>query len=273
MNLESKRVLIFGINILTIIPKNNIIIMYILFSIKGLKRMNYYNIAGLNVKMHFGGKTLTKQAKPYEILDIPEKIDIEINPTVEIMMALHDAHPYSTMDICEYMWTGTEFYQKLLDFDGFMLHSSAVVLDGVAYLFSAKSGTGKSTHTGLWLKVFSERARILNDDKPAIRLIDGKVYASGTPWSGKVDLSVNESVPLQGICFLERSEDNHISKISTKEAISLILEQTIRSNDINVLDKLLTCMEKVLRNVNVYKLGCNMTEEAVWTSYNAMKGL
>lgn len=234
--------------------------------------MNYYSIAGLNVKMHFGGETLKNQTKPYEISNIPKKVDIEINPTVEIMMSLHDEHPYASMNICEYMWTGGEFYNKLLDFDGFMLHSSAVVLDGEAYLFSAQSGTGKSTHTGLWLKKFGDRARILNDDKPAVRLIDGKVYACGTPWSGKTNLSVNECVPLKGICFLERSKENHISKISEKEAIALILEQTMRCNDVAHLDKLLTCVEKVLGNVNIYKLGCNISEEAVETSYRAMKG-
>lgn len=234
--------------------------------------MKYYNIAGLNVKMHFGGETLKKQAKPYELSNEPEKIDIEINPTVEIMLNLHNEYPYASMNTCEYMWTGKEFYEKLLDFDGFMLHSSAVVLDGRAYLFSAESGTGKSTHTGLWLKKFGDRARILNDDKPAIRLFDGKVYACGTPWSGKTDLNINECVPLGGICFLERSKENHISKISAKEAISLMLEQTIKLNDVRLLDKLLACMERVLGNVNIYKMGCNISEEAVETSYNAMRG-
>lgn len=234
--------------------------------------MKYYNIAGLNVSMHFGGETLKNQTKIYEALKVPEKVDIEINPTVAIITALHDKHPYATMNVCEYMWTGSEFYEKLLDFDGFMLHSSAVVLDGEAYLFSAQSGTGKSTHTGLWLEKFGERAKILNDDKPAIRLIDGKVYACGTPWSGKSDLSVNECVPLRGICFLERSEENHIKKISIKEAISLILEQTLKMNNVQNLDKLLGCMEKVLKNISIYKMGCNISEDAVNTSYNAMKG-
>lgn len=233
--------------------------------------MNYYNIAGLNIAMHFAGETMTKQAKAYELKEKPDKIDIEINPTVDIMLKLKEQNPQATMNLCEYMWTGTEFYEKLLDFDGFLLHSSAVVLDGKAYLFSATSGTGKSTHTGLWLKVFGERARILNDDKPAIRKIDGKVYACGTPWSGKDDLSANEIVPLQGICFLERSLDNHISEITAKEAIPLILEQTTRIVSVDGMEKMFSCIENVLSAVKVYKLGCNISEEAVYTSYDAMK--
>ena len=72
-----------------------------------------------------------------------------------------------------------------------LLHSSAVVVDGYAYLFSADSGTGKSTHTGLWKQHFGDRAYIINDDKPAIRKVDGEWYVFGTPWSGKTDTSVN----------------------------------------------------------------------------------
>lgn len=234
--------------------------------------MKYYSIAGLNVAMHFGGQTLTKQAKPYELDAVPEKIDMEINPTVEIILGLLENHPEANANVCEYMWTGTEFYEKLLDFDGFMLHSSAVVVDGKAYLFSATSGTGKSTHTGLWLKVFGERAKILNDDKPAIRIIDGKVYACGTPWSGKSDLSVNEIVPVQGICFLERAKENYISEITIKEAMPRLFEQTIKMRDADKTDKMFSCLEKVFENVKVYKMGCNISEEAAIVAYNKMSG-
>lgn len=234
--------------------------------------MKYYSIAGLNVAMHFGGQTLTKQAKPYEADVVPEKIDMEINPTVEIVLGLLQKHPEANANVCEYMWTGTEFYEKLLDFDGFMLHSSAVVVDGKAYLFSATSGTGKSTHTGLWLKVFGDRAKILNDDKPAIRVIEGKVYACGTPWSGKSDLSVNEIVPVQGICFLERSKDNYISEITIKEAMPRLFEQTIKLRDADKTDKMFSCLEKVFENVKVYKMGCNISEEAAIVAYNKMSG-
>lgn len=234
--------------------------------------MKNYNIAGLNVRMHFGGKTLTTQAKPYESENVPEKADIEINPTVGLILSMLEEHPEADADLCEYMWTGTKFYEGLLDFNGFLLHSSAVVLDGKAYLFSATSGTGKSTHTELWLKVFGDRARILNDDKPAVRVIGGRVYASGTPWSGKVDLSVNETVPIAGICFLERAKENSICEISAKEALPRLLEQTIKPKDAKMFDKLCAILDEVFKNVKVFKLGCNISEEAVQVAYNAMKG-
>ena len=73
------------------------------------------------------------------------------------------------------------------------------------------SGTGKSTHTALWLKNFAPRASIINDDKPAIRIQKDGIFVYGTPWSGKTDQNKNVKVPLQGIAFLERGEENSIT--------------------------------------------------------------
>ncbi len=108
------------------------------------------------------------------------------------------------------------------------LHSSAVVVDGYAYLFSADSGTGKSTHTGLWLEHFKEKAFIINDDKPVLRLENGQWFVYGTPWSGKTDLNINVKAKLGAIVFLERAKENHITPIEVKEAIPLFFNQTVR---------------------------------------------
>ena len=110
-----------------------------------------------------------------------------------------------------------------------MLHSSAVVVDGYAYLFSADSGVGKSTHTDLWLKLLGEKAFIVNDDKPAIRNIDGEWFVYGTPWCGKNNTNKNAKIKLGAIVFLERSEDNWIEQEEIKEAIPKFFKQTIRN--------------------------------------------
>ena len=232
--------------------------------------MTYYKIAGLNVAMEPEGELLRTRAQIYELSDKPENIDICVSVNKEFILKKHEQYPHMSVDDCEYMWTGMQFYSELLKHNGFMLHASAVCVDDKAYLFSAPSGTGKSTHTGLWLKVFGERARILNDDKPAIRMIDDKIYAIGTPWSGKTDLNINECVPLQGICFLERAENNTIEKLSVQDAVAKLLDQTIRPPKIEEFDKLLNGIDTLLRNVNVYKMGCNISEEAVSVSYNGM---
>jgi hypothetical protein len=85
----------------------------------------------------------------------------------------------------EYMESARQFYVTLLYREGLYLHASAVELEGRVYLFSGDSGVGKSTHTRLWQQVFGESARIINDDKPALRYLDGVWYAYGTPWCGK----------------------------------------------------------------------------------------
>ena len=116
-----------------------------------------------------------------------------------------EENPRISLTEAEYIWTGYEFCRKLLDHDGFVLHAPAVAYTGKAYLFSASSGTGKSTHAAIWEKVFGKDAIIINDDKPALRIKNDTIYVYGTPWSGKTDKNSNISVPLGGICFISKS--------------------------------------------------------------------
>lgn len=218
------------------------------------------------------GRT-AKQAQPYLAADQDENqhIDIVIDVDEKRVLKAMEEHPELVQDDWEYMITGSDFYTELLKYNGILLHSSCIVVDGMAYAFSADSGTGKSTHTQLWLKYFGDRAHMLNDDKPAIRLIDGKVYACGTPWSGKYDYSSPEIAELAGICFLERSEDNWIRKADTGKAVFNIFSQTVRKLNADRMDMLFDVLEQIFAKVPLYEFGCNISREAVLTSYNAMK--
>lgn len=233
--------------------------------------MPIYDIAGLKVKIeNISGRT-EKQAIPYLAENQDEKhIDISINVTPERIKSSMEQHPELSADDWQYMLTGTDFYNEVLKFDGILLHSSCVVVDDVAYAFSADSGTGKSTHTELWLKHFGDRAYILNDDKPCLRIIDDVVYACGTPFSGKYDISSPKTVKLGGICFLGRSKENHIEKATTKSAIFKFMAQTTRHLGPNAMNKLLDVLESIFSRVPLYELGCNISDEAVEVSYNAM---
>jgi hypothetical protein len=153
-----------------------------------------------------------------------------------------------------------------------MLHSSCVVVDGKAYLFTAPSGTGKSTHTELWLKQFGERAYILNDDKPALRMENGIWYAFGTPWSGKYDISRNERVPVAGIAVLSRSVENSIVRYSGFPAITAILDQMIRPAGEEYRTKILEILDGLMTDIPVWKLNCNMNPDAALVAYRAMSG-
>jgi len=225
----------------------------------------YYKITGLTVEMDSFGRTVT-QAEPY--LTQPGKPDIVISADWQ---GLQERQPHLTKDDSEYIMTGSSFYNQLLDFDGMLLHASAVILDDRAYLFSAPGGTGKSTHTTLWETVVGAgRALILNDDKPALRLEDGVFYAYGTPWSGKTDLNINRRVPLAGICMLGRGERNEIEPFHGAEAVHALLEQTIRPRNPAKMVKLLELVDKLFAEVPVWKMKCNMDPEAARASYEAM---
>ena len=235
--------------------------------------MPFYDIAGLKVRMNNCGGRSQAQAQAYlaENQDENQKFDIDINVDKQRVLDAMAEHPELTQNDWEYMLTGSDFYTQLIQYDGILLHSSCIVVDGVAYAFSADSGTGKSTHTQLWLKRFGDRAYMLNDDKPAIRLIGDTVYACGTPWSGKFDYSTPAVVPLAGICFLERSENNWIKRAETSKALYNIFSQTIRRLGEENMNKLLDNLTEIFNKVPIYQLGCNISDEAVECSYNAMK--
>ena len=230
--------------------------------------MLVHSIAGLLIGMDYKYPRMINQSAAY--LCKPKKTDFNIMLSKEELYTAHKENPHLSIDECEYMITGFIFYRNLVNFNGMLLHASAVFKDGYAYLFSAPSGTGKSTHTSLWLKNFPD-AKILNDDKPALRIIDGEVKACGTPWSGKSNLNVNICLPIAGICFLERSQDNYIHKITSDKAIPLMLNQTVRPKMLGNMDKLLNTLGRIIEKVDIYRMGCNMEDAAALLSYETMK--
>lgn len=174
-------------------------------------------------------------------------------------------------EIVAYMESAYQFYLNLLNFNGFYIHSSAVVRDGKAYLFSGHSGVGKSTHVQQWIDAFGGDTRIINDDKPALRFIDGVWYAYGTPWCGKDGININEKVPVAGLCFLKQACHNSIRKLSSAEALMKILGQTIfRLTEIKLADELMKSVESFLLNVPVFELENLPNHDAAFLSYETM---
>ncbi len=169
----------------------------------------------------------------------------------------------------------TAVYRKLADAfidEGIILfHGSVVAVDGQAYLFTAKSGTGKSTHTTLWREMFGERAVMVNDDKPLLEIRDGGVTVHGSPWNGKHNRGNNISVPLKALCILERGEKNEIEKVESKDVLPMILQQTNRMSDPQKFLKTLDLVEKMLKLIPVYRLKCNMDPEAAKVAYEGMQ--
>jgi len=162
--------------------------------------------------------------------------------------------------------------EKMPEYDTVLFHGSCVAVDGVGYLFTAKSGTGKSTHVRLWRELLGDRAVMVNDDKPLIRVTDAGAVAFGTPWDGKHRLSSNIIVPLQAICILERAQQNAIRPITATEAYPMLLQQTYRPLDTAAMSKTLALIDRLAASASLWRLGCNMEIGAAQIAYHAMKG-
>lgn len=154
-----------------------------------------------------------------------------------------------------------------------LFHCSSLELDGEAYLFTAPSGTGKSTHARLWRQVFGDRVKMINDDKPLMRYWpDGSWEVFGTPYGGKDDLQANISQKVKEIVLLEQAPENYIERVTPHDAYPRLLAQSYRERDDPA--KLLHTMDLVgaLSQLPVFRMGCTISEEAVWMAYHALKG-
>ncbi len=234
--------------------------------------MEKFVIAGLKTEYNVRGALLRDRSKSYKADFDDNETEIKLNIKEDFIKMKKDEIPHLSLDEHEYMWTCEAFYNELLRHNGMMLHSSCVEKDGFAYLFSARSGTGKSTHTHLWLKNL-EGTRIINDDKPALVYDNGKWYACGTPFSGKTDENIDVKIPVRAITFLHRSEKNTVKKIPPFQAVGLLLEQTIKPADRSLAENMLELADLLLREVPVFSLGCNLNDDAAVIAYNEIERL
>ncbi len=159
--------------------------------------------------------------------------------------------------------------RELLRYDTVVFHSSVVAVDGRAYAFTAPSGTGKTTHTRLWLENIPG-AHVLNGDKPLLRVDGGGVLACGTPWQGKENWGRREILPLAAICLLERGDENRIEAIDLHEALGVLLQQTHRPEEPELVPPALAISGRIGRRVKLYRLACTMDPEAAWVSFRGM---
>ena len=162
--------------------------------------------------------------------------------------------------------------ERLFEYDALLFHGSVVAVDGQGYLFTAKSGTGKSTHTRLWREVYGERAVMVNDDKPVLRFTDDGVLVYGTPWNGKHRLGENIYVPLRAICILERGTDNRIRQIPARDALRMLMQQSNRPRRAQLMPRYMELIDALARNCVFYQLECNMEPEAARLAYEVMSG-
>ena len=158
----------------------------------------------------------------------------------------------------------------LFDHDVLLFHGSSVAVDGKGYLFTAACGTGKSTHTRFWRETFGDRAVMVNDDKPFLKLTERGVLMYAAPWSGKHGLDTNICVPLQGICVLTRGAENRIAPLSPQEALPILEHQIAMTEDPAMTSRVRELAKKLSRNVSLWQMECTKDPAAAQVAFDAM---
>ena len=163
--------------------------------------------------------------------------------------------------------------ERMPAYDTFLCHGSAVAVDGRAYLFAARSGTGKSTHARLWQQLLGDRLLYVNDDKPLVRIAPEAAVVYGTPYDGKHHLSRDMAVPLKAVCFLQRGAENRIRRIGARDAFPRLLQQVYCPQDRAALARTMELLQGLTERVAFYELACNMDLEAARVAYEGMGGV
>lgn len=197
-----------------------------------------------------------------------------VRPQITIQTSQYhpEMYPGLSGEMVAYIESGRLFHRMLPQYQGMMLHASAVAVEGGAYLFSAACGIGKSTHTKLWKQMLGDRAVILNDDKPTLRLQDHTWYAYGTPWCGKDGINENMRAELAGICFLKQAAENRIRRLSPQEALFHLLEQTMHGLHRTAVDRILSFLPDMIERVPMFLLENKPEIAAAELSYKTMRG-
>lgn len=160
--------------------------------------------------------------------------------------------------------------EALLSFDTLLMHGAVVALDGAAYMFTAKSGTGKTTHIQSWLENIGG-AYVVNGDKPFLIIGKDSVLACGSPWAGKENLQTNTAVPLKSIVLLERANENRMERISFIQAFPTLLQQVYRPDDEEKMRKTLKLIQRLNPAVSFWRFQCNnFKDDCFEIAYNAL---
>lgn len=233
--------------------------------------MGKYKIADLIIEINPKYSFSEKLMKDYEY-GCNEKADFTVSITDEMMKYEKSA---ATEPLGDELLETTAILrcisrEVLKNYNGFFFHSSCIEKDERAYIFTAPSGTGKSTHTRLWREYFGKEVTMINDDKPIIRKQKDTFYVYGTPWQGKSNIGNNIKSPVKAVCFLRQGKENKIKKISKLESLALFMDQTERPKDKKSMENLLELFDDFLNRIPVYLMECNISYEAVLTAYNEM---
>lgn len=240
------------------------------------KKILFCEIAGIAYEIEYECDYIKKMFKDYIISDeeIRNKKDInKITYNDSDFQRCSKLYPERmSKHYIEYTCIMDKVGSLLPSQDMLLMHGAAIEYEKKGYIFTAPSGTGKTTHISLWKKYLGDKVTVINGDKPELSFDDSKVYIHGAPWCGKEGWQINTSAPLVGVCLLRRGIKNKIKKINPGEYIEFFMDQFyIGDNNDNVL-KVIDLFSKMAERVPFYLLECDISEEAAQCSFEIMAG-
>jgi len=205
---------------------------------------------------------LTEEVPQITVTVFPE----DLEPEADITRRKSGAFP---LPYLETLALYRKIAQELTAEQVLLFHGALISVDGGGILFTAPSGTGKTTHIGLWKQVYGDRVTIINGDKPLLKMTREGVFGYGTPWQGKENYGCPGKVRLRAVCHLTRGTENSIVPISFSEALPVLLQQSHRpaqaAGKLAAIE-LVGCMQ----GLPCYRLNCNMELQAAVTAYEGM---
>lgn len=232
--------------------------------------MAIYKIADMNIKIETKSDNILKRLKPYITSD--QSYDFVVKASEDDIKYEHTLATDVSNDMLENTALFRQICKKVLEkYNGMFLHCASIKYNGKAYLFTAPSGTGKTTHIKLWIEHMGNRVEVINGDKPILRRKDNEIIVYGTPWQGKENYGSNINAPLGGIFLLRRAEKNTVTKATAKESLPFLLSQTLRLNKKENMIKIFEMLEYIVKSTPIYNLNCNMDKQALDTALSVIE--
>ena len=229
-----------------------------------------YEIAGLRVLLDNQYSFTDKFCQAYLAEDQTSPVDIVSRVSQEDLMAEKNLSPQYSDGYIENICLYRNLCLQLPAFNRMLLHAAVLEYNGNGYAFLGRSGAGKSTHTGLWLKYVG--GKIVNGDKPILSFNQTEVIAHGTPWMGKEGRGYKASVPLKALCFIEQAKENKIVKLTQSQLSTRLFSQLLIPSEEAAAIKTLDLTDLFLQLVPGYVLYCDISEAAVKTSFETLTG-
>lgn len=230
-----------------------------------------YDIAGFRVQLNNKYPFTEKFCQKYLSEDQASPPDVVASVSDAEFAAEKEQSPGFSDGYIENICLYRSLCLQMPQYARMLLHASILQYGDNAYAFLGRSGTGKSTHTKLWLKYIPETF-VLNGDKPILEEKDDCFIAYGTPWQGKEGWGSKGQAPLKALCFLEQAKENSIRKLTPAETASRLFLQILIPNQEDAAVATLDLADHLIAKTPAYLLKCDISEEAVKTSFSCITG-